>query len=402
MSNNKHKILFFAEAVTLAHVARPVALLDSLNSEKYHIDFACDNRYQKLFPALKVDHHDLYTIPSEKFLQALTKGSPVYDSNTLKRYVQNDLEIIESVAPDVIVGDFRLSLAVSARLAKIPYITVSNIYWSPFVKISYPIPVHPMVNMVGVGLAQILFNLSRPIIFAYHCLPMNKVRKYYGLPSLGYDIRKLYTEADHTLYADIPELFEATKLPANHHFIGPIIWSPEIKQPKWWDKISNNKPIIYVSLGSSGAIDLLPVVFKALENCPAQVMVATAGRRDFKQESQNVFLTDFLSGHDACSIADLVICNGGSPSTQQALFHGVPIIGIVSNMDQHLNMSALEKIGAALKLRADTVDVNSLRDAVNKILSLESYVEKAKDLKDKMAMSQKTSPFEKIISELIS
>ena len=44
-----------------------------------------------------------------------TAGRPVYDPKTLESYLAEDLALIHKVKPDVIVGDFRLTLAVKAR-----------------------------------------------------------------------------------------------------------------------------------------------------------------------------------------------------------------------------------------------------------------------------------------------
>ena len=52
-------------------------------------------------------------------------------SSSLDRYVEEDLRLIDSFRPDVVVGDFRVSLAISARKARIPYVNVTNAYWSP-------------------------------------------------------------------------------------------------------------------------------------------------------------------------------------------------------------------------------------------------------------------------------
>lgn len=57
-----------------------------------------------------------------------------------------------------------------------------------------------------------------------------------------------------------------------------------------------------------------------------------------------------------CRQAQLVVCNGGSPTTNQAFTHGVPVLGIARNMDQFLNMRAIERYGAGVMLRSDRVD----------------------------------------------
>src|SRR6185437_13111769 len=56
-----------------------------------------------------------------------------------------------------------------------------------------------------------------------------------------------------------------------------------------------------------------------------------------------------------------VICNGGSPTCYQALSAGVPVIGIASNLDQFLNMLAIERLGAGVMLRADRATVLDIR-----------------------------------------
>jgi UDP:flavonoid glycosyltransferase YjiC (YdhE family) len=58
-------------------------------------------------------------------------------------------------------------------------------------------------RVLPIALADRLFKLVRPLAFALHCRPLNRVRRAYRMPSLGYDLRRIYTDADHVLYADI-------------------------------------------------------------------------------------------------------------------------------------------------------------------------------------------------------
>jgi UDP:flavonoid glycosyltransferase YjiC (YdhE family) len=54
----------------------------------------------------------------------------------------------------------------------------------------------------------------------------------------------MYTDADHVLYPDVPDLIPTTNLPNTHSFIGPILWSPSVAPPEWWDKLPRDRPII--------------------------------------------------------------------------------------------------------------------------------------------------------------
>ncbi len=50
MSSPK-RVLFFAEAVTLAHVARPITLAKGLDPTRYEVVMACDPRCQQFLQA---------------------------------------------------------------------------------------------------------------------------------------------------------------------------------------------------------------------------------------------------------------------------------------------------------------------------------------------------------------
>ena len=94
------------------------------------------------------------------------------------------------------------------------------------------VPNLPMVKFLGVRLSQRLFDLVRPLAFAYHALPMNALRRHYGMPSLGPDLRRIYTDADLALFSDLPEVYGmADDLNHGGTFLGPINWSPDIPLP---------------------------------------------------------------------------------------------------------------------------------------------------------------------------
>lgn len=398
MGDPRYRILFCAEAVTLAHIARPMCLARSLDPKIFNIAIACDSRYNKLFGDSRITHFPVYTIPSEQFLAHLAKGLPLYDQQTLRHYVRDDLEIINSFKPHIIIGDFRLSLSVSARIASIPYVAISNAYWSPYTIQHYPVPDLPLTHIAGIRIAQLIFTLARPFAFARHTIPLNKVRKEYGLPSLGSDLRVSYTDADYVLYCDLPGLIKMRDLPSHHQFLGPIIWSPEVSLPAWWDQIPDDRPLVYVTLGSSGCSKHLPAIIDALAKLPATVAVATAGRINIDTSPDNTYISEYLPGTESAQRANLVICNGGSPTSQQALAVGTPVIGIASNLDQHLNMAAVEAAGAGIKLRSEHA-ASHICDATLAMLNNPRYGESAQELASQFASCSAIDRFRKFILE---
>jgi UDP:flavonoid glycosyltransferase YjiC (YdhE family) len=376
------KILFVAEAVTLAHVARPLAVYRSLPEEGWLSTIACDPRAKRFLDGFGRRVVPLASIEPERFLQALRRGKPLYDDPTLRNYVEADLEVIGRVKPDLIIGDFRLSLSVSARLAGVPYATISNAYWSPYYRPgSWPVPELPLTHGLPLPLARLLFRCARSAAFALHTRPLNRVRKQFGLPSLGSDLRRVYTDADFVLYADLPELFPLNGLPANHRFIGPTLWEPATPFPAAWQTLTGDRRLVYVTMGSSGNPALLPSIISALSALSVTAMVATAGLAHLRESAPNVLVADMLPGIEAARRSALVVCNGGSLACYQALSAGVPVIGIASNLDQFLNMQALERTGAGLTLRADRFNGRLLQDAADRILRDEAFRDRAQQVK---------------------
>lgn len=367
----RKKILFMAEAVTLAHVGRPLALAATLDRGRYDVHIACAPGYEMFFEGSDVRGWGITSISSARFLAALAAGKPVYDAATLRGYVEDDLRLLKQVRPDVVIGDFRLSLSISARLAGVPYVGLINAYWSPYVRQHYSVPAIGLSRVLPIAIADPLFKLARPLAFALHSVPLNQVRRAYGLAPLGHDLRRVYTDADHVLYADIPEMFPATDLPPTHCYLGPVTWSPPTGLPDWWDALPADRPIVYVTLGSSGQGALLPQVLRALAPLPVSVIAATAGNvaaGPMGVVAPNARVAAYLPGIAAARRASLVICNGGSPTSQQALSACVPVLGIAGNLDQYLNMHGVVASGAGALLRSDRLSEDAVRRAAVDLL----------------------------------
>lgn len=399
-ARNRQVILLVAEAVTLAHFARIAGLAKALDTARYEVVVASDPRYSNLEEPLGCAFYPIRSIPSAEFAQALARGRPLYSVETLSQYVEEDLVLLDRVKPDLVVGDFRLSLAVSAPLRKIPYAAVVNAYWSPYADIPYPVPDLPMTRILGLSLAQKLFDLVRPIAFALHARPLNQVRRRYGLPPLGHDLRTVYSWGDFTLYADVPELVPVKALPVNHRYLGPPLWSAHVSLPEWWGRLPEDRPVVLLTLGSSGKADLLPMALAALAEMPISVIAATAGRVDLDDMPANAFVADYLPLDRAVQRANLIVCNGGSLTTYQALASGAPVLGICSNMDQLLNMAAIERIGAGLSLRAARVGPGQLNEAVRTLLDRPAYAQAARQAGERFRQMDAEQRFREFVAEI--
>ncbi len=344
----------------------------------------------------------MYAIGTRAYLEAVDKGRPVFSFPTLERYVEEDLRLIREHGPDLVIGDFRLSLAVSARLEKVRYWAISNAYWSPLSSARLDIPVHWTTRMLGPRLAQTVFNAVSPLVFAVHSFPMHRLRKKYGMSSLGFDLRNVFTEAGRTLFADVPELVptSASKDNERYTYIGPVIWSPASPLPAEIESLPLDRPIVYVALGSSGDPALLDAIIGALLSIDCSVVLASGGATTKWKTDGNLVVANFLPGDAICTIAALMICNGGSPSVHQALAQGLPVLGIPSNLDQMLNMRCVEAARVGLALRADQVMIDRLGGVVRRLLNDPVYRANAESMAATFVHWSSQKRFAQLVAEI--
>lgn len=396
------RVLFFAEPATLAHVVRPVVLARSLDRTRHEVSIATGADFRSHVEAAGLQVRDLWCIGTRAYLAAVSAGRPVFPYDVLERYVEDDLRAIEEANPDVIVGDFRLSLAVSARLVRIPYLAISNAYWSPLAQAQFEIPVHAATRLLGVGFSNRVFGLLRPLIFAHHSLPMHRLRRKHGMPSLGFDLLRAFTEGDVTLFADVPELVPTADAGngGRYLYIGPITWAPEGAVPPSLADASDPRPLVYVALGSSGDSRLLHEIANGVASAGCRVVVAAAGpirHDDFG--AGLVVVQGMLPGNELAAIARLVICNGGSPAVHQSLQQGTPVLGLPANLDQMLNMHFVTRSGAGLALRADRVSASRIGEIVQRMLHDASFRERAQVVRGWFDAFRVEERFPKAVSE---
>ncbi len=400
MSLSSAKVLFFAEGATLAHVLRPFALARALDTELFEVTFCRPSAFRWVTAAARFRVVDLPCQDSAVFARRLEYGMPLYDFRTLARYVDDDLALIDELRPDAIVGDFRLSLSVSARLRSIPYVTICDAYWSPERPLRPPLPVLGITRFAPLSLAQLLFSAVCGPAMWLHTLPLERLRAHYGLPSLGHDLRRCYTDADLRLFANFPLLFPDVPPSASAQFVGPLTWFPDtVPAP---DFGASDEPLIYVTMGSSGNPRALEKIIPILEQTGCRVLVATAGKSlSLPAASPRTRIFDYLPGNAVCRRAQLVVCNGGSPTTNQALENGVPVLGIAQNMDQFLNMQAIESYGAGRLLRADRLGSSVVRQAVAQLMQQRSFSDCAGELATSITTGGESSILARHLGALI-
>lgn len=377
------KALFLAEPATLAHVARSFVLANELANKGVDVTFATGDFYNLVTKDSKIPVIKIPTRNPLQFQKILTNRGIIFDEQILSGYISQEIALIEKYSPDIIFGDMRPSLGVSCPKMGVPLVTITNAYWSPYrTETEFPLPFFPPAHLIryfGIGadflLSSVskLFNSIAPKILSAQATGLDNLREKFGFEAFP-DYLTGFTYGDSVLYADLPSVAPCGNLPANHHYIGPVCWSPKVETPDWWQSLSGDRKIVYVSLGSSGEISLVSDIIQAAKEIDAWFVISTAGRFKNLDMPSNCFSADFLPGDLIAAASNLVITNGGSPGAYQAFSAGVPILGIAFNMDQLLCMKGIVQTKAGTLLRADIATKTRLKKSICDIL--ESPVQK--------------------------
>ena len=341
------KILFFAEAVSFAHIGRPLVLARWAHENGVEVHFASSPEGLQKTNANSFGFatHSIYTIEGSLFYDRANHGKIFYQKNELKKYVEEERALILKIKPDLIVSDFRLTTAISSELTGKPLLNLSNSYWSPNYSCKVPAPEFGIFGLLPQKTPEFFLNIIRQCAFKFFGKELNETRVLYGLEKKN-DFRKLYTDGAYTAYMDLPHFSKLNKLPENHFFLGPVIWSPETETT---DSL-NEKNNIYISMGSSGNNALLPQIIHSTLKNNLNVIMSGINEHEKKEllltipalNSRSI-IKPLIQAEEILPFCKLTICHGGSGTVYQSIASGTPVLCFPKNPDQGLvSMSVVE------------------------------------------------------------
>lgn len=358
--SRRRTVLFVGESGSLAHVARPLGLAASLDADLYDRWLASDACHRRLLePYGGIRFRELPGVSPGEFVRCSDRAEFPLQPAEVREHVEAELRLYDEIQPDLVLGDMRHSVAISTAVAGIPSVALANVHWSPYRDLGFD-PIAPLSSVPpGERVAPVSSRSATACV--------NEVRRAFDLPPVaGY--LDLVTRGDYTLYAEPQGFVPTTALPGTHFFIGPVLWAPQVARPEWWERWDPSRPLVYVTLGSTGLAARLQAIVDALAMLPATVVAATAGRARVSCSSPAVHVADFLPGLELSARANLVVCNGGSGTAYQALQHGTPVLGIWSNIDQYLTMMTVERQGAGRALPAAQASDAAIAETVQRLI----------------------------------
>lgn len=343
------KALIFCEGIWLAHTARPLQVARALRAGGWDVEFGAHGRFSSLPVSEGFQVHSVSTMDPERAIERIRNARIGYDRRTVELYVEDERTVIRRVAPDVILNDFRLPVAISARLEGVPFANILNAYWTNHYAPRQRSPEDfILTRLLGKRFTSaIMPSVVAPILRLY-ARPFNAVAKSCGLETFGniYDVM----DSPHlNLICDLEEFMPMEGQPERFKYIGPIMWEPSVEPPDWLERVDPGRPSIYFSMGSTGFAHYYDVLRRAFEGTEFQVLLTTGGA-DAGEMPENFFVAALAPALGLIERCRLVICHGGNGTIYQALSRGVPVLGIPTFHDQDFNMQRVEDLGLGAAL----------------------------------------------------
>lgn len=208
-------------------------------------------------------------------------------------------------------------------------------------------------------------NASLPIL--------NRARVDCGLPVLP-DVMDLFDRADRVLLATSRAFdFEATSLPDNFRYIGPLLdvpnWSKSWQAP-WPGQSDRSRALIACSTGAQNQRDLFQRVIDAVGKVDIDAVFTTGPSLDVAdfQAPQNVHLVCGAPHDSIMRDVSMVISQGGHGTVTRSLINALPQLILPMARDQLANAARVEAKGVGLRL-GPTASEPDIAAAINRLIT---------------------------------
>jgi len=297
-----------------SHLLRPWHMANHLFRAGFQVEFGgAGGDLHSLVGSVYPVHH--LTDLDEAFLaQSLrTSGHAVYSYSELERMVAEDVRLIETSKPDVILADYRRSLSISARMTQVPLIAITNASWTEY---------------------SLLTTWSTTVTSASHLVePFNRIRLTEGLPLIRSIDEAL--EGDITLLADVEEFSPTRALPDSHYYIGPIFWedSLDVGRVVMGEVIHQSRPLIVADLGPWRVSEFSSLVRPQLQTSGCTCIEIKHDRKVLDTEAVNLLAENYFEvpmSHVGIAVqsADVLVTTGNLEAIYRAIRYRVPVLAI--------------------------------------------------------------------------
>jgi UDP:flavonoid glycosyltransferase YjiC (YdhE family) len=349
------RALLLPSAVGLAHLTRLLMIGVRLREAGIEVAFG----FAQAHPLLQQAEFPLFPVPDVQITDFSGNIFAAYTPDLVEQAVESELAAIEEFGPAVIVGDMRLTAAISARLAGVPYVPVVNAYMTDaFDPVDVLMPEGDKRELASFIADRFYERQKRTA-----AEPFRKVARAHKIR----DLTSLYDfmSGRRTLIADLAQFCPLKGLPASFSYIGPLIWdgladalghagskagqnaaktgpgaTPDVPDLEVLRHRPSGKRLLYVTVGNTGDEALLHFAVDTFAGHPSYDVLMTTGAFIDPakiRRAPNITVERFVPGSVVMQQAEAVIHTGGNGTTYQAMAAAVPAVVVPFNNDQRIN-----------------------------------------------------------------
>lgn len=393
------KALFLPVGIGLAHVGRMAVLAKELQKKGIRVVFGAGGDAIPILKRENLPFKTLLEFDRKVYDEKVKKNNPfVYTRRLVEEFVNDELRLYRKEKPDVIVYDTRLTAKISAVIAGIPTVSITNVDATPFYdfsQVKFPsqtvfarfLPVKTLSLLQQKYSQRLLSRIGPNVLKAI--LLGEIIRLSPALFKLGFRLSfdpYQFFLGDLTLLADIEEYRPIKKLPGGVKIVGPIFWDGSEELPDWQKSIEGRSDIIYVTAAGTGDKIIFLKTLEYLKDSDFTIVASTGNTLKLSEVNVSypkLFVADFLPGSWIMSKAKLVIFPGGNATAYQALYHGVPQICTPFHFDQEDNANQLERLQTGIIVNPyHNFTKRVLLKAVRKILYSRKYYKNAQKIRE--------------------
>jgi UDP:flavonoid glycosyltransferase YjiC (YdhE family) len=169
--------------------------------------------------------------------------------------------------------------------------------------------------------------------------------------------------------------------PANHHWVGTLIWEPTQETPAWLAEPGD--PWALVTLSSArqdNELELARSSINALADFRLRVLLTLADpepRETLVADAPNVRIETFVPHSAVLERAALCVAHAGHGIVAKALHFGVPMVLVPWDRDQPGVAARAEALGVAHVVQRSKLTPDTLAQAIRNVLENASYGERA-------------------------
>lgn len=295
-----------------------------------------------------------------------------FSARELTPRVETELALFRELEPAAVLTGWCLSVAISARAAKVPFV---NVLHSTSVREYYEAGLQEFPDRMYrlerfFSRERLRRRINQHVLTrGFTARPFNAVGRRHGLARFTAFIDVI--EGDHVLLADIPQWVGLPEVRAKLHYVGPLNFHLDVPVPPELRDLPRGEPIVYFAMGSSGNAELVRELIEGFRGKPYRVIAPV---RDLVEGLQidvpaNVIVTGLLPAHEVNAMADLSLIHGGQNTVMSACIAGTPIVGMGMHPEQEANLEACVRKGFAIRLNRWRDGAGEVLDAIERLLA---------------------------------